>query len=152
MDAYKPPQADLEEDEAPDFKPIRALVYGLLVAIVATLVASMIEGFIFAFFHAGLNEEQLYRAFAESYSFLITDTLLTVSILYLAGVVVKTYAARRAILFAGIVSAITLAVMVPLILLSSNKSQFPLWYNITISSAIVWAILLGASSFPGKKL
>lgn len=151
MDAYKTPESDVELNPGRDFKPIKAIILGLLVSVVLSFVVSIIEGVI-----AGIilrvdlfSEHDLDAALSQNTTFLLTDVLITALLLFFAGRVVRKYTPRKEILFGFILSCLTFAVFLPIALSSNTFTTYPLWYNAASLLVIFVGVYLGAR--PGNK-
>lgn len=146
MEAYKTPVSDVEVTADGEFRPVRAVIYGLLITVVLGVLVSMIEGIVFVVLSGGVvaSDAALAAALAASLPFLLTDLVLSLILLYVAGMVVRKYAVNQEIKFGLIVCGITLAVFVPIFISSDGHEIYPLWYNIISFLSIPVALMAGA--------
>lgn len=146
MDVYKSPDSDVDMNSGNKFKPVKAILLGLLISVILVMIVSVIESIVFAIaLGADLtNESSLNEVLTNSKLFLVTDLVLTALILFFAGVVVRKYTPNKEVLFGLILSSLTLAIYLPLALSSNTFSDYPLWYNILTLIIIYAAVFMGA--------
>jgi hypothetical protein len=146
MDAYKTPQADVDVVVGRAYQPVKALVLGLLVSVVLALVVSIIETIAVAIaFGLDLTKEsELMALVSRNITFMLFDLLVTALIMFFAGSVVGRYTPGKEVKFGLILSVLTLAVFVPMSLISNSYAQYPLWYHAVSVASIFIAIYLGA--------
>ena len=146
MEAYKTPVSDVEVSAVGEFRPARAVIYGLLVTIVLGGIVSLILGAVFAVVEAEsfTTEAEMAAALAGNAPFLLADIVLTVIILYIAGVVVRKYAVGHEIKYALIVCGITLLVFFPMFVISEGIEIYPFWYNAISFMAIPIVLIIAA--------
>ena len=146
MDAYKTPASDLEEGQQRAIKPVKAIVYGLLISIVLTSIASMLEGIIFGI-ALGVNlqdEAQFTSVLANNLGFLLFDLIMTFALLYYAGTRARKYAPSKEVFYGVVLAVITFAIYLLIFVLSDSFSLYPLWYNLLSLIVVFTAILYGA--------
>ncbi|HEY0893668.1 MAG TPA: hypothetical protein VGE32_11475, partial [Cellvibrio sp.] len=148
-DAYKTPESNLELPPQKVFKPIKALVYGLLVSVGLLFVVSALEFFAFAFMNreqiASFTSEQEINAFFSSSSvFLVVDICMSFAVLYLAGTIIRKYAVGYELKFGVILALVTFCVHLLFYKMNDPRSTFPFWYDAAGFISIFAAILLGS--------
>jgi len=146
MDAYKTPDSNLETNETLHFKPIKAVLFGLLIAIVLGLIVSTITALTIAVFE-GIdlsNQDELEKYLASNYYYLLIDILITFFVLYWAGTVVKKYVPGKEKLYAMIVTALTVIIIALMLFMYGSYEMYPIWYNFTSILSIPIAIYWGA--------
>ncbi len=146
VDIYKTPESELDIETTAKFKPIKAIVFGLLVSVVLLMFIGIIEGFVAAFLF-GFNLEDMKNittTLSNSTTYLIADLLITSVILFYAGRVVRKYAPHKEMLFAVIVTILTAAIYIPLGISANSFSIYPVWYSILSTIIVFGAIILGA--------
>jgi magnesium-transporting ATPase (P-type) len=153
MDAYKTPNSNLEPQPERPFRPIKALVYGLLISVGVLLVVSAIEMFIVALLNHELlstlqNEDEINQFFAQNTLFLAVDLVISFVILYLAGTMIGRYATGYEWKFAVILALLTLCIHLIFYNLNENDDVFPMWYSLAGFASIFVAILWGAKAKP----
>ena len=146
MDVYKSPESDVEIESNSDFKPIRAIIYGLLVSIVLVMFVSIIESIVFAIaLGADLTSEAaVTAALSNSSLYLTVDLVIMALILFFAGRVVRKYTPRKEILFGLVLTFITLGVYILLVISAETYLKYPIWYNVFSVVVIFSAISYGA--------
>ncbi len=149
MDAYKTPESNLELPPQRLFKPVKALVYGLLVSVGLLLVVSALELFAFAMMNrehiANLaNENEIHAFFSKNSVFLVVDMCVSFAVLYFSGTIIRKYAVGYEFKFGVILSLLTLCVHLLFFSMNDASDSYPFWYNAAGLMSIFVAILLGA--------
>ena len=90
MDPYKTPDADLTTEPQRQFKPVKAILYGLMISIIVVAIVSMIEGIGFGIaLGVDFNDREAFKsALANSIAFMVTDLIVSTFVFYFAGRVV----------------------------------------------------------------
>ena len=146
MDIYKTPESELDIETTAKFRPVKAIVFGLLVSVVLLMFIGIIEGFVAAFL-LGFNLEDMKNIntiLSNNTAYLIADLLITSVILFYAGRVVRKYAPRKEMMFAVIVTILTSAIYIPLGISANSYSIDPVWYSIVSTILLFGAIIIGA--------
>lgn len=148
MHAYKTPSANLNTPHPVPFKPVKAIVIGMLYTIVLMLFVSsiLLVAFIFVL---GLNnaDPTVYETvIPKSTSYLITDILFSFAILYLAGRMACKHTPNQEIKYGFILSVLTLIIYIPFSYSGDTISHYPLWYILVSLANVFIAIYLGAKS------
>lgn len=151
MDIYKTPEADVEIETGRKFKPIKAIILGLLVSVVLSTIVSMVEVIVGAMiFGVNLhNQESINAMLNTNTKFQIIDTAITLLVMFFAGSVVGKYAVGKEILFGLIVASITFGIALYIAIHSGGLSTGPEWYNVTSFLIIFIGIYFGSRR--GKK-
>lgn len=148
MDVYKTPKADLSAKGEKQFKPVRAVLFGLGISIILASAISTIYGIVLAL-ALGLdfsNQEAFESELTNNLLFQIGDVVISGLILYFAGRVVGKRTPGKEVKYGIIVSTITFAIYLPLFFATDTFSVWPLWYNLLGIFVIFFAIILGAKS------
>jgi hypothetical protein len=148
MDAYKTPESNLELPPPKLFKPVKALVYGLLVSVGLLLIVSALEIFVFALIHreqiAGIaSGSEIHTFFSNNNVFLVVDICISFAVLYFAGTIIRKYAVGYEFKFGVILALLTLCVHLLFYKMNSASSAYPFWYDAAGFLSIFVAIILG---------
>ena len=148
MDPYKTPTADLTTETQKPYKPVKAVLYGLSISIIITAIVSMVEGIGFGI-ALGVNfddQDAFESALANSTAFMVTDVFVSTIVFYFAGRVVGKYVPGKELKYGIIVTVVTLAVYLPLLIDSDAFSSYPVWYNLLGLVVLLVVIPFGAIS------
>ena len=147
MDFYKPPESDVEIETGRAFKPIKAIVLGLLVSMALSMVVSVIEVIIFAvILKLDLSDAKALNLLTgKNTTFQIVDTIITFLILFFAGRVVRKYAPGKEVLVGLIVASLTFVFALYMTISSGGFVTGPVWYNVASLLSIFVAIYLGSN-------
>ncbi len=148
MNIYKTPDTDSSKPESPQFKPINAICYGLLISVVLTMLVSMVEVMIFAIIVATTQGSENISAdfMADNSLFLIIDLIVTFGCLFFAGKMTGKYAVGQELKFGLIVASLTLLIYVLIYFSIDATASYPVWYDLMTYINIFVAILWGAKS------
>ncbi|MGD8885841.1 MAG: hypothetical protein PVF34_09465 [Gammaproteobacteria bacterium] len=148
MDPYKTPDAALETDSDNPHQPVRAVIYGLCISIILVTLASIVEGIGFGIaLGVDLSDQAGFKAMlATSTAFMVTDILVSSVLFYWAGRVVGKRVPGKELKYGIIVTLLTLAIFLPLIIDSDTFDHYPLWYNLVSIIVFLVVIPLGAIS------
>lgn len=146
MEAYKPPESNVDIKTGRPFKPVMAILLGLLVSVVLATIVSTIEVFVAAMI-AGislLDDKALLALTEKNTTFQLVDTIISLLVFYFAGRIVRKYTPHKEILYGSILSVITFAILLYMTIATNAFSTSPTWYNIASFIAIFAGIFLGA--------
>jgi len=146
MEAYKAPKSDLTTNEKMPSKPVKAILFGLSVSIILTMIVSVIIGIGFGFL-AGINfenENEFETMLTTNPAYMILDIIITASILYLAGTVVRKYAPEKELIFGTILTVLTLLIIAYMFYAFGSFTTYPLWYSVATLLIIPVSILYGS--------
>ena len=148
MHAYKTPSANLTPPQQIPFKPVKAILIGLLYTIVLMLFVSsvLLVTFIFILDLNNADPTVYETVIPKSVSYLITDILISFVILYLAGRAACKHAPNQEIKYGLILSVLTLLIYVPFSYSGDTISNYPLWYILISLANVFIAIYFGAKS------
>lgn len=147
MEAYKAPDSDLTTNHKRPFKPVKAILYGLSISIILTTIVSVIALVIFGFVSGvDFTNEDTFNLLYTNNLFMFIDVILTVWVLYFSGTVVGKYTPGKEVVFAIIVSVLTLIIFAALFLMTESFSTYPIWYNLSSFVVIPVGIYFGAKS------
>lgn len=146
MDLYRPPAANVETNTNRAFKPITAILLGLLVSMLVSMLVSVIQLIIFAvIFKVNLTDEKSINDLMQTnIVFQVTDTGVSLLVLFFAGRVVRKYAPGKEILFGLIVASVTFAFSLYMAITSNAFSIYPKWYSAASLLLIFVGIYLGS--------
>lgn len=147
MDPYTPPEADLNTPQNASHRPIRATVYCLLIAIVASSIASTILATVYAIaLNVNIEDQGAFEAsLSGSTTFMLLDLVLTATFLYLGGRTAAAYVRGQEHRWGLILSALTFGLFWLLFNLADAFSVWPFWYNFSCLLAVS-GIYFGARS------
>jgi hypothetical protein len=148
MNIYKTPDSNTEKPETPQFKPINAICYGLLIAVVLTMIVSTVEAMVFAAIIAITQGVENISAdfFAENSLFLAIDLIVTFGCLFYAGKMTGKYVYGQELKFGLIVALLTLLIYVLIYFSIESTENYPIWYDLITFINIFVGILWGANS------
>ncbi len=148
MNIYKTPDSNSEKPESLQFKPVNAICYGLLIAVVLTMIVSTVEAMAFAAIIAITQGVESISAdfFAENSLFLAIDLMVTFACLFYAGQMTGKYAFGQELKFGLIVALLTLLIYVLIYISIESTENYPLWYDLMTFINIFVGILWGAKS------
>lgn len=146
MDVYKSPKADVSDNKK-EFAPVKAVLLGLLVAIIVSSVASFIEVIIYVLFlDLDITQANLEAELSNNIFFLVTDTLITGLIFFWAGRIVGNRTAGKELLYGLVVASLSFIIMLPLFITSNAFSVWPLWYNLSAFILLFIGTMVGSIS------
>lgn len=131
MDPYQTPHADLSNPAQRPFRPVKAVVYGLCIAILGVMFASVIVTIAFGV-EQGVDfsdVDAVETVLANSTGFMITDLIVSASLFYLAGRVVGRQVPGRELTYGIIVTLIASGIYLSLLIDAETFSRYPAWYN-----------------------
>lgn len=145
MNNYIPPTAQVTSADLP-FKPVRAILYALLIAVIGVFVFSIIIGIGFGLANGVdlTNEEAFRNATMSSLGFMVVDILGSFAIFMLAGRVIAKYTPTKRILISILVAIIVIAIFGLTFFTSASMDSYPIWYNVISVLALFVGIPLGA--------
>jgi hypothetical protein len=149
MNNYKTPDSNLDVEQTRTCKPIKAVVYGLLVSVGVLMTASNIEAIVFLLLNREAisslgSENEIKNFLASSNIFLTMDLLISMAILYWAGTIIRKQAYNKEIKYGLIVSCITSAVMLAIYFIDNAYEIYPIWYSTLAFLSVFVVIFYGA--------
>lgn len=146
MDLYRPPASNVEINTGRTFRPITAILLGLLVSLPLSMVVSVIEVIIFAvIFRVNLTDEKSIDYLMQTNTtFQVVDTVVSLLVLFFAGRVVRKYAPGKEILFGLIVASVAFIFSLYMAISSHAFSIYPKWYGVVSLLSIFIGIYLGS--------
>jgi hypothetical protein len=149
MDAYKTPESNLELPQQRPFKPIKALVFGLLVSVGLMFLISTVLSIIFYLLNIDViekfaDESEITLFVSRNIPYLISDLIASFAVLYFSGTIVRKYAVGYELKFAVILSLLTFAALLLFVGMDDTEEDFPMWYSVASFASIFVGIILGA--------
>lgn len=146
MNQYEAPIANVESTEL-EFKPVRGVIYSMLIAIVGVSIFSLV-GSIVAVLLSGVSfvdEAAVDAALSQNALFMVVDAIGSMVLLVLAGRVLAKYVPGKEMLFSVIVTALVLCVYgSTFVFVDEAFSSFPIWYNVASVLSLFVGIPIGA--------
>lgn len=146
MNNYEAPVSNVDLPVL-EFKPIRGVIYALLIAIVGVSIFSLV-GSIVAIALSGvsfMDEAAVDAALSQNTLFMVVDAIGSVFLFILAGRVLAIHVPGREMLFSIMVTGIVLAVYgVTFFYAEGAFSAFPVWYNVASIACVIFGISIGA--------
>ena len=148
MSNYAAPESDLGNIMERKYQPVRAIFYGVLVAIFLSGLASIIISVVFGFMIGVDFEDQaaFEAAMSSSAIFMFVELLLTLPIFYYGGKVVGKRTPGKELLFGVFLIAIILTYYVVSGLLLETFGVYPAWYTAISFIAMILTVFAGAKS------
>ncbi len=145
MDIYNTPESNLDNNEKLLIKPVRAIIYGLLIAVVLTQIVSGLEVVILGVMtNIDFNNEKEFQSiFVNNPLFLYIDLFVSAVVLYLAGIVVSKHTPTKEIKYLSIVAILTFIYYSYALYASGSFDLYPVYYNIATIIIIPAAIIMG---------
>lgn len=146
MNNYEAPNANVESAVV-DFKPVRGVIYSMLIAIVgvsifslmASIVAIVVSGVSF------IDEEAVDAVLSQNVLFMVVDAIGSMVLLVLAGRVLAKYVPEKETSFSLIVTVLVLCVYgSTFVYVEGAFSSFPIWYNVASILSLFVGIPIGA--------
>jgi multidrug transporter EmrE-like cation transporter len=152
LDAYKTPESDVDTSTEPTVKPVRSILYGVLISIVIWGFISVLWVVIFGAIN-GINvthETEVIEAVSKNILYLVIDLILFAFVLFFAGKITAKYAPKKELKYGIILSLIMLAFYFYAFIVANNAAEantgYPVWYKTTALILSVVAIMCGAKS------
>lgn len=145
MKNYTAPSSEMESREIEN-RPVRAIIYGLLISIIGVGIFSMVitVGFIILNQVDPTNQEAIRSVVSSSPIFMVLDLIGSLLILVVAGKVVAKYAPVKTMMFSIMVTAVVVLVYGSSMVMNQSFSAYPIWYSFAIGISMLLGIPLGA--------
>lgn len=147
MQEYEPPQSDLSVSNGGKFKPVKAIILGLLMVIVVSNIASVLLFVGFGLIEGiDLTDDAAITRLSRHNVFLAIDFVASVIIFYVSGQIVASNTRGKEYKFAILLALITLGIYLPVFIVSDALESYSFLYNLLVLISIPAAILFGARS------